>query len=74
MFIRAAQNFWGLISQTLNLRLAPNMKLRQLCQVSGPSRQWCCVTELKVPSSGTSSNFDGTGTELVPFQKWWNLS
>ena len=20
-----------------------------------------------------SSNFDGTGTELVPFQKWWNL-
>ena len=36
--------------------------------------QWCCVTELKVPSSGTSSNFDGTGTELVSFQKWWNLS
>ena len=35
--------------------------------------QWCCVTELKVPSSGTSSNFDGTGTELVPFQIWWNL-
>ena len=36
--------------------------------------QWCCVTYLKVPSSGTSSNFDGTGTELVPFQKWWNLA
>ena len=34
----------------------------------GPA-QWCCVTELKVPSFGTSSNFDGTGTELVPFQK-----
>ena len=33
-----------------------------------------CVTELKVPSSGTSSNFDGTGTELVSFQKWWTLS
>ena len=36
--------------------------------------QWCCVTELRVPSSGTSSNFDGTGTELVPIPKWWNLS
>ena len=35
--------------------------------------QWCCVTELEVPSSRTSSNFNGTGTELVPFQKWWNL-
>ena len=33
--------------------------------------QWCCVTELKVPSSGTSSNFDGT--ELVPFTKYWIL-
>ena len=30
--------------------------------------QWCCVTELEVPSSGTSSNFDGTVTELVPIE------
>ena len=49
----------------------------QLASISRISRGWtqcCCVTELKVPSSRTSSNFDGTGTELVPFQKWWNLS
>ena len=42
-----------------------HIKTRALCMY-----QWCCVTELKVPSSETSSNFDGTGTELVSFQKW----
>ena len=37
--------------------------------------QWCCVTELEVPSSGTSSNIDGTGTKLDHFQRggtYWN--
>ena len=35
--------------------------------------QWCCVTELEVPTSGTSSNFDGPRTELVQLPKRWNL-
>ena len=34
--------------------------------------QWCRVTELKVPSSGTSYNSGGTGTEQVTFLKHWN--
>ena len=48
-------------------------KKRQKIRIIMRQSQWCCVTELKVPSSGTSSNFDGTGTELVPFPKRWNL-
>ena len=36
------------------------------------SDQWCRV--LKVLSSGTISNFDGTWTELDPCPKWWKLT
>ena len=64
--------------------LAANKQKNRYIWAQGRLRKWtrkchcenqsCCVTELKVPTSGTSSKFNGTGTELVPFQKLWNLS
>ena len=48
----------------LSLQESSNTLCKNLSREGG-AKQWCCVTELKLPSSGTSSNFDGTGTELV---------